>query len=381
MADVSKINGYDVKDAVARTHIADKNNPHNVTAAQVGALPDTTIIPAQTAFGITEDMFTLTTDSTKGVSPYSTSYGYTNITINEDAGVEWVEGGVYFFCLDTKVATSTYRNVRIRIGENDSWHPLCDYNSAILTGSNYFIKAMTAPFVYKTVYYSYGALHRAFGSNTNYYQGYCSNSGSNAAKSATGFTPYTALAEGLRLYICFASANTAKSNVTLNWNSKGAKPLWLNGAEISTANYDIPVGWWECYYDGSKWHIRTDGKHANPEMNDWYTKSEVDTKVGDTVPTAHTAIYVMQDDWTETEDDTIADAGYAYEASIPVSGVTMQHFAHVVFDTPQAISGNFAPVSNTDDGVVIIYAKEIPDTILIPSIVVQKINPVINLGV
>lgn len=39
------LNGYEVKDAVARdtidTHAADKNNPHGVTAAQVGARPDT----------------------------------------------------------------------------------------------------------------------------------------------------------------------------------------------------------------------------------------------------------------------------------------------------------------------------------------------------
>lgn len=32
-------NGYEVKDAAARTHMGNKENPHNVTAAQVGAAP------------------------------------------------------------------------------------------------------------------------------------------------------------------------------------------------------------------------------------------------------------------------------------------------------------------------------------------------------
>lgn len=33
------LNGYKVKDADARAHMENKQNPHNVTAAQVGALP------------------------------------------------------------------------------------------------------------------------------------------------------------------------------------------------------------------------------------------------------------------------------------------------------------------------------------------------------
>lgn len=44
MADISSIklpNGttYTVKDSTARNHIGDRNNPHGVTASQVGALP------------------------------------------------------------------------------------------------------------------------------------------------------------------------------------------------------------------------------------------------------------------------------------------------------------------------------------------------------
>lgn len=237
------------------------------TAEEVGALPADTVIPAPTHFGITEDMFTLTTTATKGVSPYSTSYYYTDITIDPSSGVRWVEGATYSFVLDTKVATSSYRNVRVRIGEDDSWHPLCEYTTSICSGSNYFAKAMTVVFVYKTTHYSYGALHRLYDANSNTYIATCETAAGTAAKTATGTYPWAVLTAGLTAPIIFRYANTAKANVTLNWNSKGAVPLWLNGAEISTDNYNIPVGCWNCYYDGTKWHVRTDGKNANPDLN------------------------------------------------------------------------------------------------------------------
>lgn len=68
-------------------------------------------------FVITEDIVTVVKDSSaKGVSPYSTSYYYTNITINEDAGIEWIEGAQYYFIVNSAlIVTSTYRNVRVRI--------------------------------------------------------------------------------------------------------------------------------------------------------------------------------------------------------------------------------------------------------------------------
>ena len=64
-------------------------------------------------------MVSVSTDATKGVAPYNTSYGYTNITVNDNAGVEWVEGALFIFFINTSmVVASAYRNVRIRIGTN-----------------------------------------------------------------------------------------------------------------------------------------------------------------------------------------------------------------------------------------------------------------------
>lgn len=126
---------------------------------------------AQYLFAITEDIVTVTTDATKGVAPYSTSYGYTNIEIDKDAGISWVEGALYNFVVDTKmVVSSTYRNVRVRIGgENDGdvWHPVFT-TSAIAAGNSYFIKALNTTFQYKSVYREEGALHVQTDNNTTY---------------------------------------------------------------------------------------------------------------------------------------------------------------------------------------------------------------------
>lgn len=120
-------------------------------------------------FIINEDDVDISTDDTKGTAPYSTTYGYTNITIHEDAGIRWVEGAIYSFVIDTKlIVSSTYRNVRIRIGESDEWHPVMAYSSSILTGSSIFIKAMTALFQYKSVFQPMGALHQLYDANTTY---------------------------------------------------------------------------------------------------------------------------------------------------------------------------------------------------------------------
>ena len=119
-------------------------------------------------FTITEDMFDIAFDDTKGVAPYSTSYGYTNITIHEDSGITWIEGAVYVFLLDTKVSVSGNRNVRLRIGEDDAWIPMMGTANTIAAGSTVFVKGITDLFIYKETYQTGGALHTLYDTNTTY---------------------------------------------------------------------------------------------------------------------------------------------------------------------------------------------------------------------
>lgn len=139
------------------------------TASEVGALPADTELPSQQFFIIHENDCTITTDATKGVAPYSTSYGYTNVTVNVDSGIEWVEGALYTFVINTKlIVASANRNVRIRIGDSDSWHPVMGYTTSILGGSSYFVKNMTCIFQYKSAIRTEGALHLMYDANTTY---------------------------------------------------------------------------------------------------------------------------------------------------------------------------------------------------------------------
>lgn len=115
---------------------------------------------------ITEDKVTVTTDATKGVAPYSTSYGYTNIVADYPTPTE---GSVVAFVINTKmVVASATRNVRVKFNDSDTWHPVMGASSTILAGSSYFTKAMTRLFVYKSTYQTIGALHMLNDDNTTY---------------------------------------------------------------------------------------------------------------------------------------------------------------------------------------------------------------------
>ena len=54
-------------------------------------------------------------------------------------------------------------------------------------------------------------------------------------------------------------SNSAQSALTLNVNSKGAKPIYINGTASSASNYTLPAGTYIIYYDGTNYHFRTDG--------------------------------------------------------------------------------------------------------------------------
>ena len=110
-------------------------------------------------FVITEDMVTVTTDATKWVAPYNTSYWYTNITINSWID-NWIEWAAYIFLVDSEmVVASAYRNVRVRIWDTGDWKPVMNRTTTILAWSYYFLKTQNRIFIYKEVNVATGALH------------------------------------------------------------------------------------------------------------------------------------------------------------------------------------------------------------------------------
>ena len=118
-------------------------------------------------FVITEDMVTVTKEAWPWVSPYNTSYWYTNITINSWID-SWIEWAVYSFVVDsTMVVTSAYRNVRVRIWDTWTYIPLMSTTS-VIEWNSYLVKTQMRQFQYSTKYQSTWALHMFSDSNTTY---------------------------------------------------------------------------------------------------------------------------------------------------------------------------------------------------------------------
>ena len=87
---------------------------------------------------------------------------------------------------------------------------------------------------------------------------YCSTAAGTAAKTAS-CTDY-ALLNNSYLHVLIKTANTSASALTFNVNSKGAKPIYINGTASSATNYTLPAGTYIVFYNGTNYYFRTDGK-------------------------------------------------------------------------------------------------------------------------
>ena len=86
------------------------------------------------------------------------------------------------------------------------------------------------------------------------------------------------------MQVAIYNANTAASALTLNINSTGAKPIYINGTASSSSNYTLPKGMYMVHYDGTKYDFRTDG------FIDAYTNTIIgnSNSYGETLPTSGT---------------------------------------------------------------------------------------------
>lgn len=143
------------------------NSKQNTLTAGENIKISSNVISANNVFIITEDDVTVSTDDTKWVAPYNTSYGYTNIDISANAGIEWREWAIYTFDVDTEmVVASAYRNVRVKIW-NWTYIPVM-WTTAALSWSSYFTKTNIRQYQYSTKYEAGWALHLFTDSNTTY---------------------------------------------------------------------------------------------------------------------------------------------------------------------------------------------------------------------
>ena len=73
-----------------------------------------------------------------------------------------------------------------------------------------------------------------------------------------------------------------------------------------------------------------------------------------------------------TSDSTYASLGYNVKGTIEMLDTTENDVVNVTFDMAQAVSGNFAPVSNTYNGGVYIYAKKMPTSTITVALEIIK---------
>lgn len=137
---------------------------------------------------------------------------------------------------------------------------------------------------------------------------YCDAKQDVAAKTGS-CTAYTATANTYS-HILIRYANTVAGALTLNVNSQGAKPIYINGSASSATNYTLPAGTYIIFYDGTNYYFQTDGTIPNH-----YTKTQIDTTLGDYVkgPASSTANAIAR--YNGTGGKTIKNTGVTIDDS------------------------------------------------------------------
>lgn len=177
------------------------------------------------------------------------------VTLNDPTGFELKPGVMIAvkFSVSNSAANATL-NVA-NTGAKGIW-----YNTGAFTTASTWVNG-AANTVFTYVYDGTYWVWISKGSDTNsdtYTSAYSGTAAGTAAKSAS-CSGYTATANTY-VHIVFTQSNSAASALTLNINSQGAKPIYINGSASSSSNYTLPAGSYIAFYDGTNYQFRTDGK-------------------------------------------------------------------------------------------------------------------------
>lgn len=146
---------------------------------------------------------------------------------------------------------------------------------------------------------------------------YCTTSGSIPGKKAN-CSLYVAQ-DNQYLQVLIGSDNTYQGALTLNINSSGAKPIYINGTASSSSNYKLRNGTYFVFYDGTNYYFRTDGKlpmksadfsGSYTELADKPTIPDVTTKA-DKVSNATNGNFAALDSNGNLTDSGHNDSNYA----------------------------------------------------------------------
>ena len=129
----------------------------------------------------------------------------------------------------------------------------CYYNNANKLTTHY---AAGTPILFT---YIGGGWKRAdyYSDSNTYTSAYCTTVSATADKVAS--CSNYALKANSYVHVLIRYGNTSQTALTLNINSTGAKPIYINGTASSASNYTLPAGTYIVYYDGTNFYFRTDG--------------------------------------------------------------------------------------------------------------------------
>lgn len=165
----------------------------------------------------------------------------------------------------------------------------------------------------------------------------CSTAAGTAAKTAT-ISSYNLNAGGI-VSIKFTNGISV-ANSTLNIRSRGAKPIFLDGAALP-ANIVQAGDQVTLIYDGTNYHI-------------------IGILQDNKIIFSSASLTLETSRWSSSGDTT-----YPYKATINMPGVTENFLPVVQFRDSDALLYSFSPVATTGSGTITIMCKTAPTTAVV----------------
>lgn len=92
-----------------------------------------------------------------------------------------------------------------------------------------------------------------------------SNTAAATAAKVGSNSSYFTIKDGTYFDFTLRYSNTVQSALTLNINSTGAKPIYINGEPSSNTNYELPGGKYLVYYNDNKYYFINPGQQNAPD--------------------------------------------------------------------------------------------------------------------